>query len=106
MVHVTFNEKVECHQYTPAPTENTPPANRNENMDRMEVLASTNMQGQTRFSYDAQFLRSLKTNPLSNICPDVVKKGMEDGKSWADKNSWFGSRSVFAKPLNTYNSSN
>lgn len=118
MVHVTFNEKVECHQYTPSPTiDEILATNRNDNRNLTGRLDSTNVQGRTRLNYNAAFLKALRNNPQSQICPDVVQKGVRDGKDWAQttpdavssnpdwdgKNRWTANRSVFARPPSHYN---
>lgn len=79
MVHVTFSEKVECHQYSPTGTH--PSNDTNDNRNHAEV-ASSSARGQARVKYDRRFLKSLRKSPISQVCPEFVKKGIEENKSW------------------------
>lgn len=104
MVHVTFNEKVECHQYSPMPTQTE--------------LGTPDERGRTVLKYSTDFLKGLKTNPLSQICPDVVKTAIAEGKGWTGNDPFpvmvrqppvplgrSAQKSVFARPQNPPNPS-
>lgn len=80
MVHVTFNEKVECHQYSPTHPEGIQPL---DDRNRPVEVASSSVQRQSSLKYNMKFLKNLRDTSLSRGCPDVVKRGMEDGKPWA-----------------------
>lgn len=99
MVHVTFNEKVECHQYSSSPTQtNSQSSKMNDSRNSVDEVTS----GQSDRKYTAEFMKGLKSVALSQVCPDVVKKAMADGKRWT-KN---GRKSVFYRPQQQQNSSN
>lgn len=88
VVHVTFNEKVECHQYTPSPTltEEILLTNRNDD-NRTEEVASAIVPERAPLKYDPAFLRNLRKSPFAQLCPEAVKKGIEGGKEWARKHN-------------------
>lgn len=87
MVHVTFNEKVECHQYSPIPTHTEEMQSNNRNNDRSDIegATSSSVPGQSRIKYNITFLKDLRDSALSQACPDVVTKGIEGNKEWAGK---------------------
>lgn len=99
--HVTFNENVECHQYSPT-LAGMQPNCRNDMMDSSSVRTP-------RLKYTAEFLKGLQNADLSKTCPDAVKKGITDGKEWAGglpqpfPMSRSTNRSVFSRPFNQPN---
>lgn len=105
MVHVTFNEKVECHQYSPTHPEGSQPDDRN----RPVEVASSSEQRQSRLKYNMKFLKNLRDTSLSRGCPDVVKQGMEDGKGWAGyvlpPSTSISKGSVFSNQRTSYSNS-
>lgn len=116
MVHVTFNEKVECHQYSPIPTTHTEemqPNHRNNDRNPTEEATSSSVSGQSRIKYNLKFLMDLRESDLSKTCPDVIKKAIEENKGWtgSDPISTSSGRpilkgSVFSRQPYTYNFSN
>ncbi len=97
--HVTFNENVECHQYSPTFAAMQP------NLRNDSVRAP-------RLKYSVEFLKGLQNTAASKICPDAVQNGIREGKEWAGgyhqtfPMSRSTNRSVFSRPFNppNYNS--
>lgn len=118
MVHVTFNEKVECHQYSPTHPEEIQSNNRNDDVKHPAGVTSS----QSRLKYNIRFLKNLQNGPLSQACPDIVKKGIEEKQGWtgteplppskafSKRGNVFAQRpiinqnSVFHRPINNQNS--
>lgn len=68
MVHVTFNEKVECHQYSSAHTE-TQPNNRHDDKNDATNAVPSSVGGKLPPRYTAEFLKGLRYGPHTQTCP-------------------------------------
>ncbi|KAG4066709.1 hypothetical protein HA402_007345 [Bradysia odoriphaga] len=68
MVHVTFNEKVECHQYSSTHTEDLP----DDDKDDAPDAGPSNVRAQSGPKYTAEFLKGLRYGPHTETCPDAI----------------------------------
>ncbi|KAJ6632789.1 hypothetical protein Bhyg_17697 [Pseudolycoriella hygida] len=68
----------------------------------------------TNLKYNVDFLKRLRENPLSNVCPDVVKRGIKENKGWTGSGGGVTDEemnrpiirngTVFMRQMNPYNS--